>query len=351
MPNSVKLLSIGTAVPSHIIDQKEAREAATAVFSPRYAEFSRLSKVFESSGIMRRFGVRPIDWYLKPSSWSDRNAVYVDSASQLFVQAAENALCSAGLSPADVDVIVTVSTTGIATPSIEAKVAQAMGFRHDVERVPVFGLGCAGGISGLALAAKLAASAPGCVVLMVAVETCTLAFRMDKLTKANVVATALFGDGAAACVVKAGADGIADVEMSGQYMWPDTLDIMGWTVEPEGLGVVFDRAIPSFVRANILPAMRAILRGSGLDIADVDRFAWHPGGAKVIESLEQALSLERGHLVQERAILSQYGNMSSPTVLFVLERLIAAERLPNRTVLTAMGPGFTMSCVSLRPVQ
>ncbi|CAN7721538.1 hypothetical protein [Rhizobium sp. LjRoot258] len=137
----------------------------------------------------------------------------------------------------------------------------------------------------------LAASTPGCVVLMVAVDTCTLAFRTDKLTKANVVATALFGDGAAACVVRAGETGIGDVEMWSQHMWPDTIDIMGWTVEPAGLGVVFDRAIPSFVRANILPAMRTVLQKSGIDIADVDRLACHPGGAKVLESLEQALSL------------------------------------------------------------
>lgn len=130
-----------------------ARKAATAVFSPRYPEFSRLSKVFESAGIDRRFGVRPIEWYLQTSNWPDRNAVYIESASQLFVKAAKKALCDAGLSAADIDVIVTVSTTGIATPSLEARVTREMGFRDDVERVPVFGLGCAGGVSGLALAA------------------------------------------------------------------------------------------------------------------------------------------------------------------------------------------------------
>jgi alkylresorcinol/alkylpyrone synthase len=221
---------------------------------------------------------------------------------------------------------------------------------HRVERVPVFGLGCAGGVSGLWIAARLAASRPGSVVLLVAVETCTLAFRLDKLTKANIVATALFGDGAAACIVRAGDAGVAEIEMSGQHTWRDTLDIMGWSVDPEGLGVIFDRAIPPFAESNLRPAIEAILSKSNLNVQDVDRFACHPGGAKVINALEDALTLKRGTLDHERNVLSEFGNMSSPTALFVLDRLIAS-RLPPRTLLTGMGPGFTVSCVSLKQLH
>ena len=180
-----------------------------------------------------------------------------------------------------------------------------------------------------------------------AVETCTLAFRMDKLTKANIVATALFGDGAAACVVSTTNGGLAQVEMSSQHTWPDTLDIMGWSVDPEGFGVIFDRAIPPFAEDNIRPALVSILERAGLGLEDIDRFACHPGGAKVIDALETALSLGQGTLNHERAVLSDYGNMSAPTALFVLDRLISAG-LPRRTLLTAMGPGFTLSCVSLK---
>jgi alkylresorcinol/alkylpyrone synthase len=221
-----------------------------------------------------------------------------------------------------------------------------MGFRDDIERVPVFGLGCAGGVSGLSIASRLAASRPGQVVLLVAVETCTLAFRMDQLTKANIVATALFGDGAAACVLKVGDAGIADVEMSGQVSGPDTLDIMGWSVDGQGLGVIFDRAIPPFAETNVLPAITAILSRADLFVRDIDRFACHPGGAKVVDALEKALSLNQGSLNHERDILADYGNMSAPTALFVLKRL-HEDGLPKRTLLTAMGPGFTLSCVSL----
>ncbi|MDW5318490.1 type III polyketide synthase [Rhizobium sp. PL01] len=347
MPISLKLISLGTAVPPFVIDQHDAAIAAHTAFASRFGEFDRLAKVFNSAGIKRRYGVRPIDWYLKTSGWQERNAAYIEGACDLFLDAANKALALAGLLASQVDIVVTVSSTGVATPSLDARVSSKIGFRDDILRVPVFGLGCAGGVSGFAIAAKLASSRPGCIVLLVAVETCTLAFRMDKLTKANIVATALFGDGAAACVISATERGIAEIEMSGQHTWPDTLGIMGWSVDPEGLGVIFDRAIPPFAEANIRPAIASILSPSGLSIADVDRFACHPGGAKVIDALETALDLGQGTLNHERGVLSDYGNMSAPTALFVLERLIAGG-LPARTMMTAMGPGFTASCVSLK---
>jgi alkylresorcinol/alkylpyrone synthase len=184
-------------------------------------------------------------------------------------------------------------------------------------------------------------------VLLVAVEICTIAFRLDLMTKANIVASALFGDGAAACVLRADETGIAAVEMVGQHTWPDTLDIMGWNVDPQGLGVIFDRAIPPFVKEHIAPAIAGILARADLGLADVDRFACHPGGSKVLTALERALSLEQGALDHERTVLADYGNMSAPTALFVLQRLIQSG-LPSRTLLTAMGPGFTASCVALK---
>jgi alkylresorcinol/alkylpyrone synthase len=216
-----------------------------------------------------------------------------------------------------------------------------------VERVPVFGLGCAGGVSGFSIASRLAQSRPGTFVLLVAVELCTVAFRLDELTKANIVATALFGDGAAACVLRAGEAGIAAVETGGQHTWADTLEIMGWNVDARGLGVTFDQAIPPFAEVHIAPAIRGILGLAGLGLTDIDRFACHPGGAKVVNALERALSLGQGALDHERTVLADYGNMSAPTALFVLERVIQAG-LPPRTLLTAMGPGFTASCVSLK---
>lgn len=342
----VSLLSIATAVPPFRITQDEAAELARSSFADRFDDFERLAKVFESAAIRQRYSASPIDWFLRPTSWPERTRIYLEAASDLFVEATLKALGNAGLEAKDVDAVVTVSSTGIATPSLEARVSQRIGFRDDIERIPVFGLGCAGGVSGLGIASRIAAGRPGGLVLLVAVELCTLSFRIDKLTNANIVATALFGDGAAACLVRAGDGGLASIEMSGQHLWPDTLAIMGWDVDPEGLGVIFDRSIPLFAEAKAAAAVDSILVRGGLERSGVDRFACHPGGAKVIEALERALSLASGTLAEEREILADYGNMSSPTALFVLERLIG-KGLPPRTLLTAMGPGFTASCVSL----
>ena len=347
MSRTVKLVSIATAVPPHALDQSEVADAARRCFAQSYRDFDRIAQVFRTAGICRRYAVRPIEWYLEPLGWPERTTAYLDGACELFVRAATKAINAAGTRAADVDTIVTISSTGIATPSLEARAAERMGFRADVERVPVFGLGCAGGVSGLSIASRLAQSRPGSVVLLVAVEVCTLAFRLDELTKANIVATALFGDGAAACVLRADEAGLAAVEMNGQHNWPDTLDVMGWRVDPEGLGVIFDRAIPPFAEEHVSRAIAGILARAGLGLSDIDRFACHPGGAKVITALERALSLQQGSLDHERAVLADYGNMSAPTALFVLERLIQSG-LPLRTLLTALGPGFTASCVSLK---
>ena len=170
---------------------------------------------------------------------------------------------------------------------------------------------------------------------------------MDQLTSANMVATALFGDGAAACVVRSGETGLARIEGAGEHLWPDSLDIMGWTVDPTGLGVIFDRAIPPFAEAHVGAAVDGILARIGVERDAVDRFVCHPGGAKVITALEATLRLDQGALDHERAVLEEYGNMSAPTVLFVLERMLARTGLPERAVLTALGPGFTCSCLSL----
>jgi alkylresorcinol/alkylpyrone synthase len=344
---TARLISIATAVPKHVVLQDDAARAARKMFGTRYDAFDRMVGVFQNAGIDKRHAVRPIEWYFEPRSWKERTAVYLEEGQALFIEAAKKALGNAHLKASEIDVVVTVSSTGIATPSLEARASKAMGFRADVQRVPVFGLGCAGGASGFAIAARLAKSQPDANVLLVVVELCTLAFRLDQLTKANIVATALFGDGAAACILRNGDGGIAEVEASGEHTWPDTLDIMGWDMDAHGFEVVFAQAIPSFAQANVGPAVSGILGRAGFGMNDVDRFICHPGGTKVVAALEHALEIPPGTLDHERAVLRDYGNMSAPTVLFVLD-LALRSGLPPRSVLMAMGPGFSASCVSLK---
>ena len=347
MNQTTKLLSLATAVPGHVLMQDEVAEAAREMFGKRYAAFDRMAPVFLTAGIKKRHAARPIEWYSKPHGWKERTAAYLEVAHELFVDAATKALNRADLKAAEVDVVVTVSSTGIATPSLEARALGAMGFRTDVQRVPVFGLGCAGGVSGFAIAARLATAQPGANVLLVVVELCTLAFRLDQLSKANIVACALFGDGAAACILRASEGGIAEIEASGEHTWPDTLDIMGWDLDSQGFEVIFAQAIPSFAEANMGPAVSGILERAKIRMNQVDRFVCHPGGAKVIVALENALHISQGALDHERAVLREYGNMSAPTVLFVLDHTLRAG-MPQRSVITAMGPGFSASCVSLK---
>jgi len=208
--------------------------------------------------------------------------------------------------------------------------------------VPVFGLGCAGGVSGLALAGRLAASDPGTKWLLVAIETCSISIRLDSDDPAAIVATALFGDGAAAAVVSCTEGGLARLSGSGEKLWPDTLGIMGWRVEDPGLGVVFDRAIPPFIEANLAEAVDEMCAQLTIAREDIGRFCCHPGGVKVIDAIETALDLNQGELNLEREVLREFGNMSAPTVLFVLERLID-QGLPDKSLMTAFGPGFTCS--------
>ena len=346
MPTAA-LVSLATSVPPHVFLQKDVLAATWDSLRERLPEFERYASIFSNTGIIKRHAVKPFDWYLQPRGWPERTEAFLEGAEALFVDVAQKALASAHLAGSDIDTVVTVCSTGIATPSLEARVARVMGFRSDITRVPVFGLGCAGGVSGLSIASRLAQARPGTNVLLVTIELCTLALRHDELTKANIVAISLFGDGAAAVILRAGDGGATRIENSGEHLWPDTLGIMGWSVDPEGFGVIFRRTIPDFIAANLNSAVVRILANMQLTLADIDRFICHPGGAKVVSALETALALGQGTLDCERQVIADYGNMSSPTILFVLEK-VRAKGLPARVLLTALGPGFTASCIALR---
>jgi len=340
------LLSLATAVPLHVVDQDEAAERAAVLFAGRVFRTPDLMSIFANTGIRTRRTAQPMDWYATPHEWPERNAVYLAAAEALFIESAEKALAAAELRADEIGTVVTVSSTGIATPSLEARLFSRMGFSPSVHRVPVFGLGCAGGVSGLSIASRLASADPGRPVLLVVVELCSLSCRPDEFTKANVVATALFGDGAAAMVLCAGQSDLRTVEAVGEHIWPETLDIMGWRIDPVGFGVILSSDLPNFVTRRMREAGETTFREMGVTAADVSRFAFHPGGARVLPAVESSLDLPLGALDVERAVLADYGNMSAPTVFFVLERLLAREE-PGRLMLGALGPGFTATFVSL----
>jgi alkylresorcinol/alkylpyrone synthase len=335
-------------LPGNVIEQERASEMARAFFGHRIPRYDVLARVFASTGIARRYSVVPLTWFEEPHGWPERTAAYIAGASALFEVVVRKALDNAGLEAHQIDAVVTVSSTGIATPSLEARVLPGLGFRPDVQRVPIFGLGCAGGVTGFAHASRLAAGEPGTTVLLVTIELCTLAFRMDRATKPDIVSAALFGDGAAAAIFRTG-DGPAIGRVGGatEHLWANTIDIMGWSTDPAGLGVILSRSLPDFVARNYRSEYDRALERLGLVQADIDRVLCHPGGTKVLEAIESALGAANGSLAVERSVMRDFGNMSSPTVLFVLERTLA-QGFNGTAMLAALGPGFTASFATLR---
>jgi alkylresorcinol/alkylpyrone synthase len=342
-----RVIALATAVPGNLLEQERARDFARAVFGDRVASFDRLSRVFASTGIERRYIVEPLEWYERVHNWPQRTESYVAGACKLFEEVVRNALAAADLDARDVDTVITVSSTGVTTPGIEARMLPRLGFRPDVRRIPVFGLGCAGGVSGVALASRIAAAEPGTTVLLVAIELCSLAFRSDRATKADIVSTALFGDGAAAAILRFQAKpGLATVRRATEHLWAQTLDIMGWSTDEAGLGVILSRSLPAFIERNYRVEFERAMRRLALPVSHIDRMVCHPGGTKVLEAIEAALAVPQNTLGVERSIMRDFGNMSSPTVLFTLERTLA-EGFEGTAVLAALGPGFTAAFVSM----
>jgi len=348
MRPSPRILALATAVPPHRLDQGNVVARVEQLFG-RSPDFERLIQVYANSGIDCRYSVRPFEWFDAPHDWPDRNRAYLEGAVDLIEAAARRAIDRAGVGLDEIGAIVTVSTTGIATPALDTLLMERMRFPRHVERLPIFGLGCAGGALGLGKAAALGASMPGKAVLFLVVELCTLQFRRDDLSRSNIVATALFGDGAAAAVLRCGGRASGPTIIArGEHTWPNSLDIMGWDVAEDGLKAIFSRDIPRLVTAELAPVVHDFLARHGLALGDIARFVCHPGGPKVIDAYETVLGPGFAGAAEARQSLRDYGNMSAVSVMFVLERMLAADEQPHgRMLLTALGPGFSAGFVVL----
>lgn len=345
MTATPRLVALGTAVPSHRFGQAEVRQRVRRIFAGSGDGVERLLPAFDNAGVEARYSCMPLAWYDEAHGWAEKNALYLRHALDLLETAARRCLDAAGVEAGAVDAVVAVSTSGVATPSLEARLIGRLGLRADVMRTPVFGLGCAGGVLGLARAADLARALPGRRVLLLVVELCGLTFRRDDASKSNIIATALFGDGCAAALVDCGTRGPA-ITGWGEHTWPDSLDVMGWRVEEDGFGVLFSRHIPALVRRELRAVTDRFLAHHGLGLGDIDGFVCHPGGAKVIAAIEQAFDLAPDALAEARAVLRDYGNMSAATVLFVLQRVLAAHA-GGRHLMSTLGPGFTAGFLTL----
>lgn len=354
------LLSVGTALPPYVVAQDEAAAFALRHFEGKLARHSQLMSIFTNARITKRHFVAPLEWFSTPHhSLKERNDLYICNAEALGIAAARQALDRAGVSPRDVDFIVFVSTTGLATPSMDARLIAKLGMRRTTKRLPVWGLGCAGGVAGLARAAEFVRAFPDKLALLVSVETCSITFQFDDFSKKNFVATAIFADGAAAAVV-GGADWVRRVVPAGSillhyvashsYIFPDSEHVMGWDVVDTGLSVIFAPEIPARIARDMRPVVGDFLSECRLDLSDLAHYVLHPGGARVIEAYREAFGLDEIALQSSSDVLCECGNMSSPTVLFVLERTLQANRIaPGQYALMgALGPGFSSDLALLQ---
>jgi alkylresorcinol/alkylpyrone synthase len=340
-----RILNVATAVPQHVVDQSIVRAIVERVFGHRVTDLERLLRVFEHDHIHRRYFVRPPEWYESDHGFGETNAVFAQSALDLAEVAARNA---AGPDIDKVRAVVVVSSTGVMTPSLDAALIQRLALPSTTKRLPIFGLGCAGGVSGVARAAELSRALGGAFVLLVAVEICSVTFRQSDTRKSNIVASSIFGDGAAAVLI-GGEGGGPQIVDSHSTLFPDTHDIMGWDVTDDGLAVRFSRDIPTFVRENIPQVLESACRAWNIERSDVCDVIAHPGGSKVLEAYSQATGLPAETFDMARTVLRNFGNMSSASVLLVLEQWLRSAAPRQRySLMAALGPGFSSELVLLR---
>lgn len=361
--NSPKVLSVATASPPHRISQSEVKELARAVFrdvlrkrgfkDPERA-VGKLLKPFDNSGIRYRDFCVPAEWFVEPHSWPEKNALYQHHGAALSAEAVRSALEKTGARPEDVGTVVFVSSTGISTPSLGSNLLEDVGLPDTAFRHTSFGLGCAAGANGLRTTARL--SQPGELTLLVALELCSLTWLREDVdsedfeeVKAALISSVLFADGAAAVVVGHEGDG---PEVLGGYSttWRGSRRVMGWRIIDAGLGVILDPDIPRIVREKAIPSLEAACASQGISLGDLDHHVVHPGGAKVLDAFEEGLGLEEGGLALSREVLRDHGNMSSATVLFILESLLdsGAWGEGETAVVSALGPGFSAEHAFLR---
>jgi alkylresorcinol/alkylpyrone synthase len=340
---AVEILSIATANPAHKMRQADALDAAKSVFP----QFARLEALFANTGIDYRYNCQPIEWYQTPHSWEERTEVFQKHALALLEQVALEATARAGLELRDIDAFVTNTITGLAIPSLDALLMNRLDFAPSVERLPIFGLGCGGGVAGLARAARFAQGRPGANVLFITVDLCSLCARPNDPSMAMFVSAALFGDGAAGVVLRTAENGDGSgegakprIEAFGEHLWRDTRHIMGWDIKGDGFGVVLSPELPTLMRDNLGPAVKGFLDRNGMLLEDFEGFLFHPGGRKVLETAEEVLGIDRQQIAYSWDVLRDFGNMSSATALFVLARALS-EGAKGRHLLAAFGPGFS----------
>jgi alkylresorcinol/alkylpyrone synthase len=333
------------------ISQEVVKAQARALFLENFPQVDRLIHAFDNTEIVTRNFCKPIGYYAEPNTFEERNNDYISIALEYAVQAIGACVSKAGIAKDEITDIIFVSTTGLATPSMDALIINKMRLDPHINRTPVWGLGCGGGVSGMAKAHTLAIADPAAVVLLVAVELCSLTLIKNDYSKSNFIGSSLFSDGIAACIIKGDKHGIDQAityQASSSKLYYDSLEVMGWDFQDTGFKVLFSKDIPTFIHQHIKNDIDSFLTKQGLVLNDIKNFIFHPGGKKVLDAYKDALQVEGDFLENTHQVMKDNGNMSSVTVLYVLEKFMQDGYNDGYGLMLAMGPGFSSEMVLLK---
>ena len=347
----MKIASVGAAFPPQYYSQERLLEEFKRVWSPQLYNQGRLEALHKNVLVGGRHLALPIEEYSNLEGWGQSNDAWIRVAQEVGEQAIRRALAQAGFEPADVDCIIFVSVTGVATPSIDARLVNRLDLSPRVKRLPIFGLGCVGGAAGISRAADYVKAYPDEVAVLLSVELCSLTLQLQDLSIPNLISSGLFGDGAAAVIV-VGEERPASgprIVATRSVFYPDTERVMGWDISEKGFQVVLSADVPEMARRNLRQDVDDFLGAQGLSRSDIVSWVAHPGGPKVVTALEDALELQPDALDLTRESLETVGNLSSTSVLLVLQETMRSRRPEPGSygMLLAMGPGFCSELVLL----
>lgn len=347
---AIRIAATSTALPEHSVTQDEAKFHIGRVFSIGPKWLDAMMEVIQNSQVKQRYFVNPLERIVTPRPLGEVSREYQEHAVRLGKQVAAECLERADLQPRDIDVLITVSCTGVMIPSVDAHLINEMGFRQDVRRLPITELGCAGGAAALSMARDFLLANPGANVLVICIELSSLTFQRGNLTQANLISTVLFGDGAAAAILT-GRDGEGPrILDTSTYLFPNSLDAMGFDLKEGGLHIVLSKDVPQMIREKIKGLVTAFLGRHSLCKEKISAFVLHPGGQKLMLYMEEELGLKPQQTEFSWSVLRECGNLSSASVIFVLHEWLTKRNLGAGAygLMAAFGPGFSAEMLLLQ---
>ncbi|MFC4022983.1 type III polyketide synthase [Oceanobacillus longus] len=355
------ICSIGLGIPEFAIEQQQIKQIVQKIFSYSDKQINRLLPVFDNAAVNNRQFVVDQSWFLKEHTFKEKNDLYQEAAKRYSLAAIDDCLKNSDFLNSEmpyeaIDMIIFVSSTGIATPSMDVHLMNARPFRQDMNRMPLWGLGCAGGAIGVSRAHDWLTAHPDKTVLIVCCELCSLTFQKGDSKKSNMVGTALFGDGVSAALA-VGSESpylslrkkcTPQVMTTSSYLKRDSEGVMGWEINDSGFEVVFKKSIPALVNSFWREHVMKFLQDTALMEEDIHSFISHPGGRKVMEAMEEVIQCSKDKLRYSYQVLADHGNMSSATVFYVLREWIKRNIAPDeKSILSALGPGFSSELLLL----